>query len=168
MCTIVRRPHCVCYFKGNHIIFTALYQEYMKGECLTALCCLLHVCIECSGSFVSTSLCPVTHFAKSNYLGCKLITYCHAIPDVDIDNNGVIISEDSSRDSDCTNPDDDSIFMPRRRARLAKKLKNDYDTAPASTTVAGSSSKTVAKAKATAGRKLPQKRTGKLASKTKL
>ena len=39
-------------------------------------------------------------------------------------------SEDSSRDSDCTNPDDDSIFRPRRSARLAKTLKNDYDTAP--------------------------------------
>ena len=62
-------------------------------------------------------------------------------------------SEDSSRDSDCTNPDDDSIFRPRRSARLAKKLKYDHDTAPANTTTAGSSTKTVAKAKATAGRK---------------
>ena len=62
-------------------------------------------------------------------------------------------SEDSSRDSDCTNPDNDSIFRPRRSARLAKKLKYDHDTAPANTTTAGSSTKTVAKAKATAGRK---------------
>ena len=67
-------------------------QEYIrKGECLTALCCLLHVCVEYSGSFVSTPLCPVTRFAKSNYLGCNLITYCHAVPHVDIDNDGVIV-----------------------------------------------------------------------------
>ena len=62
-------------------------------------------------------------------------------------------SEDSSRDSDCTNPDDDSIFRPRRSARLVKKLNYDHDTAPANTATAGSSTKTVAKAKATAGRK---------------
>ena len=74
-------------------------------------------------------------------------------------------SEDSSRDSDCTNPDDDSIFRPRRSARLAKKLKYDHDTAPANTTTAGSSTKTVAKAKATAGRKkAAQRRPGKLSS----
>ena len=46
-------------------------------------------------------------------------------------------SEDSSRDSDCTNPDNDTIFRPRRSARLAKKLKYDYDTAPANTTTQG-------------------------------
>ena len=41
--------------------YTCQYQEYIRrGECPTALCCLLHVCVEYSGSFVSTSLCLVT------------------------------------------------------------------------------------------------------------
>ena len=51
------------------------------------------------------------------------------------------LSEDSSRYGDCTNPDDDSIFRPRRSTILAKMLKYNYDAAPANTT--GSSTKTM-------------------------
>ena len=53
-----------------------LYFEYMRrGDCLTALFCLLHVCIEYSETIVSTSLCPVRCvLQKAIIIGCNLIT----------------------------------------------------------------------------------------------
>lgn len=36
--------------------------------------------------------------------------------------------ESSSEDSDCTNPDDDYIYKPRRSSRIAKRLKGDSDS----------------------------------------
>ena len=74
-------------------------------------------------------------------------------------------SEDSSRDGDCTNPDDDSIFRPRSTI-LTKMLKYNYDAAPANTTGSSQHHWIIYQdnAKATAGRKLPERGPGKLSS----
>ena len=80
-----------------------------------------------------------------------------------VDNNESS-SEESSREGDCANPDDDSIFRPRRSTILAKMLKYNYDSAPANTTGSSQHYWIIYQdnAKATAVRKLPQRGPGKL------
>ena len=115
-----------------------------------------------SGSFITTSLSSDV-LCKKHLFRTLLnnLLPCHSMW-ITMESS----SEDSSRDGDCTNPDDDSIFRPRRSTILAKMLKYNYDAAPANTTGSSQHYWIIYKdnAKATAGRKLPQSGPGKLSS----
>ena len=58
----------VCGLAADKLLLLLLLSRVHEGGRVSncPICCLLHVYVEYSGSFVSTSFCPVMRLAKSN------------------------------------------------------------------------------------------------------